>query len=232
MFCVLSNQSLERRIWFGAHRGRESTCAWTRSLFRQPSKGARDQSRRSGSGSAVILIPHSPLISTDSENMPGDIWKGDSADEEWVLELPLLQDGLLRQPQQNSLLWMEYTSFNRPEWWRVQRIRTEQMAIDGRRGVEARKSNQNCTDLDGVYVKSVGLRQHLVLNAIKWEVIQGWKQYFLPREVEFYLRLVVEEGQHLRRFVQKMSKIHWYRYTLNIVKSKMEDMYLNIKSEA
>ena len=42
------------------------------------------------------------------------------------------------------------------------------------------------------------------------------------------------EGQHLRRFVQKMSKIHWYRYTLNIVKSKskMEDMYLNIKSEA
>ena len=47
------------------------------------------------------------------------------------------------------------------------------MAIDGGRGVEARKSNQNCTDLDGVYVKSVGLRQHLVLNAIKWEVIQG-----------------------------------------------------------
>ena len=29
------------------------------------------------------------------------------------------------------------------------------MAIDGGRGVEARKSNQNCTDLDGVYVKSI-----------------------------------------------------------------------------
>ena len=36
-----------------------------------------------------------------------------------------------------------------------------------------RPENPTRTDLDGVYANSVGLRQHLVLNAIKWEVIQG-----------------------------------------------------------